>query len=714
MSAVATLDDDSLVTLRREAVRRMWVRRIRSLAIATGLAFLFLGVPPVKSFVQDNAFSIGWALCSAMVGLSINVLVGYAGQISLAQAVLFGSGAYSIGHLTSSFGMPWLVSLPLAGLMTAAIALLIGFPALRVRGLNLAILTLGFQFVMNRTVFRTESIGGGAAGISITRPEFFGVSTQNDSIFLIMVLSVILVIWIVDRNLTRSRAGRAFYALRQDEQVAASFGIPVARYKLLAFAISGFYAGLGGALFGTLVEDVSNESFEFIFSIQFLVFGVLGGLGSRLGTSIGAAFPIMFNSLLDFLNTAGPVLGALLLVVTLLRYPGGIAAQGRELGHVARELLHRGFVYFLGFIAVQVISIAAAIGVPAGVIGLLGLLGWRLTILPTILIGLAVLTVLSQVLIMQLFKLSARRGHAPVVEAGRAAAGIGDPAAALAQAGTLTFKRAARTASGSGPLLSVENLAIRFGGVRALDGVSLEVREGELIGIMGPNGSGKTTMLNCISGFLTPNEGDISIRGRSILSMAPHTRAAMGLGRTFQHVGLVKQETVFDNFMIAQHLVAGYGALEGVARTGTVLREERRLHHRARAAIKLLGLDDIVGEKVASLPHGRAKLVELGCALVTGPELLLLDEPAAGVSPQEADTLGETLKQIAAHFGVTILMIEHHVPLMLSTCDYIYVLNFGQLLTHGEPGEVAKHPDVIAAYLGSVGKEASDAVVAGH
>jgi branched-chain amino acid transport system ATP-binding protein len=250
--------------------------------------------------------------------------------------------------------------------------------------------------------------------------------------------------------------------------------------------------------------------------------------------------------------------------------------------------------------------------------------------------------------------------------------------------------------------------------VRALDGVSLEVRQGELIGIMGPNGSGKTTMLNCISGFLKPNDGTVLFRGENVAKLAPHDRAARGLGRTFQQVGLVKSETVFDNFLIAQHLVCRYGALEGLLRTGAVVSEERRLRTRATAAIELLGLTDVMTERVRALPHGRAKLVELGCALVTSPELLLLDEPAAGVGPQEAEALGETLKRVAVDFGVTILMIEHHVPLMLSTCDYIYVLNFGRLLTHGEPADVARHPDVIAAYLGSSTSEAPLATAGSH
>jgi len=705
----------SVAEARALAVRTMWTRRVIRLLAAGAAAGVLIGIGPIRDYIDGRSYAFAWALTAALVGLSVNVLAGYAGQISLAQAVLYGSGAFTIGHMSSGLGIPWLISLPIAGLLTAAIALIIGFPALRVRGLNLAILTLGFQIFMQRGLFRLDAIGGGAAGIEVRRPTLFGWDTQSNTAFLWVILAVIAIVWIVDRNLTRSKTGRAFFALRQDEQVAASFGIAVSRYKLLAFAISGFYAGLAGGLFGTLLEHVSSEPFEYNFSIEFLVFAVLGGLGSRLGTAFGAAFSVMFRSVLGFLGFSGVFLGAVLLVGTIIRYPGGIAEQTREFAHIGKLLAGRGFKYFLGFLGVSIGSIALGIAFPFA-------LTWaiesatpvNITTLPAVISGIAVAAISSQI---GLRYLVARSGHAlshgaagQPVEAPTPQTSLDDR---LSLARSVTFRRPGTSSSYRGPLLSVDDVAIAFGGVRALDGVSLEVRSGELIGIMGPNGSGKTTLLNNISGFLNPDRGTITFRGKRINEMPPHARAALGLGRTFQHVGLVKNESVRDNFLISQHLVCAYGVLEGLVRTGAVISEERRLAHRAAAAIELLGLEDIVNEPIAALPHGRAKLVELGCALVTGPELLLLDEPAAGVSPQEADALGDTLKAISAHFGVTILMIEHHVPLMLSTCDYIYVLNFGQMLTHGEPMEVARHPDVIAAYLGTTGKEASSLVVAG-
>lgn len=698
----------------RAAVRQMWQRRSGRLGVLA-LFFALPVLPVAGPRIQEFAFPIGWALTFAMVGLSMNVLVGYAGQISLAQAVLFGSGAFALGNLVTVQGVPWLVSLPLAGLATAAIAMIIGFPALRIRGLNLAIATLGFQFAMNRVIFRIPALSAGAAGIDVERPLLFGVDFNDDRNFLYLIMAILVIIMFIDRNLARSRGGRAFYAIRQDEQVASSFGIPVARYKLLAFAISGFYAGIAGALFGTLQQDVTNELFDYLISFQFLVFAVLGGLGSRLGTAVGSAFPVIFTQLVQGLALAGPMLGGLLLVLTLLRYPGGIAAQGREFSHVFGLLLRRKWYWAFPFIGA--LAVSWGIAAPAGIWAAKGLTWFFDRVMQARDLGNVVAIVLALGIATVLFEIL---GRIVVRASGALSAAAAHHVAdvtplTISTNGRVSFRRTAKaTRASTAPLLEVFDLAMHFGGVRALDGVSLEVREGELIGIMGPNGSGKTTLLNCISGFLTPTTGDIRFRGRSMAKMPPHARASLGLGRTFQNVGLVKSETVFDNFMIAQHQVCRYGPLEGMVRTGGVVSEETRLRMRANAAIDLLGLRDVTGEQVRALPHGRAKLVELGCALVTGPEILLLDEPAAGVSPQEADALGDSLKKIASDFGVTILMIEHHVPLMLSTCDYIYVLNFGQLLTHGEPADVARHPDVIAAYLGTAGREVSLAASGGH
>jgi branched-chain amino acid transport system permease protein len=697
----------------RRAVVRTAVERMQRRHAATDFAILFLFCIPLMPFAEGPShFVVGWAICSAMVGLSMNVLAGYAGQISLAHAALFGNGAFTIGVLTTKADVPWLIAVPAAGFATAIVALIIGFPALRVRGLNLAILTLGFQFAMNRLLFRLF----GASGVEVHRPTLFGVELTEEKL-LYAIIAGFVGLFLLDRNLTRSRTGRAFLALRQDEQVAASFGVNIARYKLLAFAVSGFYAGIAGGLFGTLQGDVTNESFEFIFSVEFLVFAVLGGLGSRVGTAIGAAFPILYRQWLPFLATAGGLLGGILLLYTLIRQPAGMAGEGRELAHTFRAFASKQARGVITFVAVVATSITLAFVLPP-------LIGFVFVVPAEFFISRSSDTEAMAEFMMGLviagggvrfgLKAAAKRLKlAPVITA-RATSDDDDAAAVrVVKAPQVSFKRPLADSGYNGPILEVVNVTKRFGGVRALNEVSMEVEAGELIGIMGPNGSGKTTLLNNISGFTDPTQGDIKYRGRSIIHLRPDERTALGIGRTFQNIGLVKSETVADNLIIAQHLVADYHPMTGLLRTPGVVSEERRLRMRAAAAVEMLGIEDIVNERIHSLPHGLAKLVELGAALVTGPELLLLDEPAAGVSPREADALGETLQQVAKHFGVTIVMIEHHVPLMLSTCDYIYVLNFGKMLTSGLPMEVARHPDVIAAYLGGVGQEATLAVAGG-
>src|SRR4051794_4615354 len=256
-------------------------------------------------------------------------------------------------------------------------------------------------------------------------------------------------------------------------------------------------------------------------------------------------------------------------------------------------------------------------------------------------------------------------------------------------------------------VLEVRDLTIRFGGLTAVDGLDLRVDEWEIVGLMGPNGAGKTTAFNCITGFYKPSRGQVFYRGRDVTKLPPHKKAAIGIGRTFQNVGMVKSETVLENLLTAQHTRAGYGALQAVAGTGVVRQREKELVTRAEAILELLGLTESRNRRLGALSYGTLKLLELGCALATDPELLLLDEPSSGMGPEESHELGERLLGLRKELGVTMLLIEHHVPLVAAVCDYVYVLNFGKLLAEGEPDHVRNHPEVIAAYLGG---EAPDAL----
>ncbi len=252
-----------------------------------------------------------------------------------------------------------------------------------------------------------------------------------------------------------------------------------------------------------------------------------------------------------------------------------------------------------------------------------------------------------------------------------------------------------------GAVLEVKDMGIRFGGLVALNEVNIQVPEWEIVGLIGPNGAGKTTLFNCIMGLYQPNSGTVTYRGRDISLLPTHRKVALGIGRTFQNIGLVRELTVIENFLLAQHPRIGYGAAGAVFGAPRSFLEERRLRSNAMEVLDFIGLTHLAESKLDGLPYGTLKLIEIGTVLATDPDVILLDEPSSGMGPDEAHSFGERLLKLRQSLNLTVLMIEHHVPLVTGVCDYVYVLNFGQVLTQGTPQEVKNHPEVIAAYLGA-------------
>src|SRR4051812_10079752 len=258
------------------------------------------------------------------------------------------------------------------------------------------------------------------------------------------------------------------------------------------------------------------------------------------------------------------------------------------------------------------------------------------------------------------------------------------------------------------PVLETVGVSIRFGGLQALRDVSIKVGEFEIVGLIGPNGAGKTTIFNCITGFYTPQQGRIWFRGEDVSEIGPHERSALGMGRTFQNVGLVKTETVLANMKTAQHTSIPYSPIAGMTGSPLTIRTERALQRRADAILDILNLGHLRNRQVQGLPYGVLKRVEIATALATDPDLLMLDEPGSGMGPDEADQLGDELLSLRKEFDLSIIMIEHHVPLVVRICDYVYCLNFGEMLTEGLPNDVRNHPEVVAAYMGEEAPEAEE------
>jgi branched-chain amino acid transport system ATP-binding protein len=249
-------------------------------------------------------------------------------------------------------------------------------------------------------------------------------------------------------------------------------------------------------------------------------------------------------------------------------------------------------------------------------------------------------------------------------------------------------------------LLSVQQVSVRFGGIVALDGVSFEVAKGQICGLIGPNGAGKTTLFNCLSRLYHAEHGRILFRGRSLFEVPRHRIAALGIGRTFQNLALFRSMSVLANVMIGTHCRSRGGFLANALGLAATRRQEREMRARAEALVRELGLAEVADTPVSALSFGTQKRVELARALASEPELLLLDEPAGGLNHEEVDHLRGELQALRDRRGITVLLVEHHMNLVMRVSDKVVALDFGRKIADGAPSEVQRHPDVIRAYLG--------------
>lgn len=595
---------------------------------------LLINSGALNRYYRNILFSI---CINIIIAVSLNLTTGMLGELALGHAGFMAVGAFASAVITKSWAVSTAISFPIAlivgGLIAAVFGLVIGIPALRLKGDYLAIITLGFGEII-RVIITNLPITGAAKGLSGI-PKL----TNFNYVYIIMVLIIAAMF-----TLGRSRHGRAIISIRENAIAAESTGIAVFRYKVFAFTLAAFFAGVAGALYAHQQGSISAATFDYNKSIDYLVMVVLGGMGSITGSILSATvlslLPEYLRDLTSLLNKALPfkiadprmLIYSLVLILMMIFRPKGL------LGTAEFSLL-RVWEFCARYVRKAWQAIAKH--------------------LP------------------QRKKKEVTMPEVPKYD-------------------YVNFDL---------PVLEAKGLGIHFGGLQVAENVNLHLMDNEIVGLIGPNGAGKTTIFNMLTGVYQPTAGDIILLGKSIVGHSTHYITANGIARTFQNIRLFKSMTVIENIKVAFQTRMHYTAMEGIVRAPRYAREERGIDIRARELLSVFDMEDVADVPADSLPYGQQRKLEICRALASNPKVLLLDEPAAGMNPKETEELMQAIRIIRDRFSVAILLIEHDMKLVMGICERIYVLNYGRIIAEGTPDQVSHNAEVIAAYLGSAAQE---------
>ena len=583
------------------------------------LILLVIGFPLLSQSYFITRLGVILSLYAINV-TGMTLLTRYAGIVSLGHSAFFAIGAYMSAVLTVHFNVnPWL-AMAAGAVATVVIAYLFSVPFLRLRHTYLAMATLAMGMIVAYSIQDWHEVTGGMSGIpGIPYLSIGPIVFDQDWELLYLAGFLLIAFAFIAENIGRTRLGRAYHAIRTNEDAALASGVDVQSQLRNLFCFTALVSSLAGSLLTHFITFISPELFTLDFSFTLLIIVIVGGAniwGSLASGIVLLGFSEVFRGFQDLSKG----LYALLLIVSFFAFPDGISAALFPVQRAARKMAARHI-------------------------------------------------------------------------------GPDRPAPRQSPVKNSPDKQDAPGETPGGTIMEMKAVSMRFGGTQALSDVSFAVESGHIVGIIGPNGAGKTTLLNVINGYLTPMGGRIVYGDTDVTRKPPFEMARMRAGRTFQLVNLFKGMTVIENVMVGCHLAGTAGILKSGLHFKQARQEERHIWQRAAAQLDALGLMERAFDLVDNLSFGEQRLVELARAMVMAPRLLFLDEPAAGLNTAEAQRLGRLLQSIRDQ-GITIMLVEHNMSLVMAISDKVAVLDFGKLIAHGTPDHVCSDEGVIKAYLG--------------
>lgn len=628
--------------------------------LAELIALVALACLPL--FLGQSAYAMGLLTLLAIYAIALiglDATVGYLGQVNLAHAGMIGIGAYA-GSLMVTHGFGLVPALLVAGLIGLLLGTLLAFPALRLEGPQFALATLSFGSLAVLCLNELESITQGAQGLSVNRPAFPGGLAMTATTFFWLTLGLLGLVWFASRQLLEGRWGYAIAALRNSPIATDALGIGALKHKVLAFAFGSALAGFAGGLYAFNLGFLQPQAFGYDLSVTLLLGNVLGGRKSVWGALVGAGLVVLLPNLLSnkpvFLAIAG--VGALLALVQLIQAMRQREVRFQSLAPVGAMLLLLGIALVTpnleewrkGLFALMLFAVV--VGLPDG---LMGFFSHQL---------------------VKLLQLASKPLPSP---------------------SALDKVLPTQGEQGSA-VVEVKDVRLHFGGVKAVDGVSLALAMGEALALIGPNGSGKSSLINVISGLYKPTSGQIWLGKQLISGKGLLAANRLGISRTFQNLQIFADLTAIENVAIA--MKGAYRKLWPLVAAGLAGAEDRQAMSDALALLTLVGLQDKAGVIAADLTYSDQRFMEIARALAAKPTVLILDEPAAGMSKPDVEKLKRVIGTIKSR-GISIILIEHHLDVVAELADRVIVLDGGKPIAEGTAAEVRANERVVEAYLGS-------------